>query len=223
MIVRFEQTTHHTGHVTGEVITRLFGDGRWGGGDRIIRVIKYGSLLCGFAAFRAIGGSAWARLNRGFGLAATRGGDWTHGGDGALGRCRGGRRGPIVVTGAAVGSIARSRELRDSRTGEVIGSVGEGVDEDTGVIVRVSTGEFDKFIGAGGSGLVTANIELHTCGVELGTAGLVSQMQGNDLVAKKISTGGQVGREGERVSLSVNCTGPISIMNQKRELSDSIH
>lgn len=188
-----EHTSHHTGDVTGEVIATGFGDGRRSLRDRTIQLVEYGSLLCGFATSRVLGSNARAGLSRGFGLANTLGGDRT------LGWRRRGRGG----TGIVVGSITRSRELRNSRSGEGIGIVVEGVDEDSGVIVRVSTGEFDKFIGAGGSGLVTTDRDLCACGVELGTSGLVGQMQGDDLVAKEIPTGGQVGGEGERVSFSV--------------------
>ena len=89
-------------------------------------------------------------------LASTTGGNW-----------RGGRgRRTSVFVGVSWYFIrGRGSELRNSGTRELVGSVTENVDEDTGVVVRDrDTGE-----------------------VELGTSGLISQVKGDDLVTKELS------------------------------------
>ena len=208
MSVGFDNASHHTGDVTGFKVNE-----RGGGGDRIIGIIIDSSLLLGLAVSRSILGrdSAWAGLGGSLGLASARG-DW-----------RGGRRTSIVVGSPIVGSPivcnlvvgSIGSELRNSRTREVVGGAVKGIDEDTGIIVLVGARESDEFIGAGGSGLVTANVDLDTGGVELGTSGLISQMKGDDLVTEEISTAGEVGRKLERMGLSVDCKSSVSIVNQK--------
>jgi hypothetical protein len=190
-----DQATHHTGKVTGlEVILRRFGGGNRGRGDRIIGVIIDGSLLLGLAATGPVisrRGNAWT----GFGSLSLR----------ALGG--GGRRRRGIGVVVAIPTVGATRglgsELRNSGTGEFVGSVGEGVDEDTGVIVLVGTGEFDEFFGAGGAGLIATDVDLNTASVELGTSRLVGQMKGDDLVTKEVSTASEGRRKRERMGLSV--------------------
>ena len=155
------------------------------------------SLLLGLAVSRLafLGRSnAWAGLGS-LSLAGTLGG----GG-------RGSRSiGTIFVAAVTtVGTGVLGSELGNSGAWEFVGGVGEGVDEDTGVIVLVGTGESDEFIGAGSSGLAAADLDLDAAGVELGTPGLVGQMKGDDLVTKNVSTASEVGRELERMGLSVD-------------------
>jgi len=195
--VGFDHASHHTGDVTGlGVIESSFGDGMRDGGDRIIGVIVDISLLRGIAVPRPVLGS-WAGLSRSLSLAGTVGGDW-----------RGGR-GTSIVVGAIVSAASRhvvgslGSELRNSRTRELVGSVAEGVDKNTGVAVLVSTGESDELIWAGGSGLIAANVDLDAAGVELGASELRSQMKADNLVTEEISTAREVGRKLERMGLSV--------------------
>lgn len=194
-----DQATHNAGEVTGlEVILGRFrggSRGNRGGGDRIIGIIIDSSLLLGLAAARPgvlRRGNAWT----GLGSLSLR----------ALGG--GGRRGrgtSVVVAIPTVGATSGlGSELRKGGTGEFVGSVGEGVDEDTGVIVLVGTGESDEFTGAGGSGLIAADLDLDAARVELCTSGLVGQMKGDDLVTKEVSTARKGRRKGERMGLSVD-------------------
>lgn len=205
MIVEFDYATHHTGDATGlRVIERSFGDG----GDRIIGIIMGSSLLRGVAVSRLALWRGWARagLSRGLGLglASTTGGDWGRG------------RRTSVVAGTVVAGGGRhiagslGCELRNRGTRELVGSGGESIDEDTRVVVLVSTRESDKLIGAGGSSLTTTNIDLDAGRVELGTSGLSSQMKGDNLVTEEISTMSEVGRELERMGLSVDCKSSVS-------------
>jgi uncharacterized protein YjbI with pentapeptide repeats len=118
--------------------------------------------------------------------------------------------GGAVISGAIVGGTDRhvrslGCELGNSGTRELVGSVSESVDEDTGVAVLVGTREFDELVGAGGSGLSTTNLDLDTGGVELGASGLISQMKAENLVTEEISTASETGRELERMRLSVDC------------------
>jgi len=164
----------------------FFVGGSRGGGDRIVGIVIDSSLLLGLAASRPVilgRGDARAGL-RSISLA------WTLGGSGG-----GGGRGVVaaIVTTAIV--RAGGSELGNGGTWECVGSIGEGVDEDTRVSVRVGTRETNEFIGTGGSGLAAADIDLDAAGVELGTSGLVGQMKGDDLVTKEVSTAGEVGRE----------------------------
>jgi len=190
--VGFDHASHHTGDVTGlGVIGRNFGGGSRDRGDRIIGIIINSSLLLGLAVSRPVlgGNGAWARLSGSLNLSSA-------GGD-----SRGGRRTSFVVGTLVTGSLGS--ELRDSRTRELVGAIVEDVDEDTGVVILVGTRESDEFIGAGGSGLVTANVDLDAAGVELGTSGSVSQMKGDDLVTEEISTTSEIGRKTERMGLSI--------------------
>lgn len=203
MTVGFDDATHHAGDAMGlKVIKRGFGDG---GRDGVIGVIVDSSLLRGVAVSRLVLGRSdtWARFRRLSGLAST-GGDW-----------RGRRRASIVGTVrarhiGAVGSLGS--ELRNSRTGELVGSVGEGVDKDTGVSILVGTRESNELVGAGSSGLVTANVDLDAGGVKLGTSRLISQVKGDDLVTEKISTASEGRREREGMGLSVDCKSLVSIV-----------
>jgi hypothetical protein len=213
--VGFDNAGHHTGDVTGlGAIERGFGDGSGDVGDRIFGIIIDNSLLHGLAVSRSVLGrnSAWAGLSRSFGLVSA-GGYWG-----------GGRRTSIAVS-VVVGVIARgvifvgiivigdshqgfgsgslTGKLGNSRARELVGSVREGVDANTSVVILVGTREFDEFVGAGGSGLVTANIDLDARGVELSTSGLISQVKGDDLVTKEVPAASEVGRKVERMSLSV--------------------
>jgi len=163
----------------------FFGGGSRGGGDRIVGIVIDSSLLLGPAAARPVTrwrGDARAGL-RSISLA------WTLGGRG--------RRGRGVVAAIVTTAIVRARrsELGNGGAWECVGSIGEGVDEDTGISIRVGTGESDEFIGTGGSGLAAADIDLDAAGVELGTSGLVGQMKGDDLVTEEVSTASEVGRE----------------------------
>jgi len=163
----------------------FFVGGSRGGGDRIVGIVIDSSLLLGLAASRPVilrRGDARAGL-RSISLA------WTLGGSG-----RGGRGVVAAIVTAAI-VRARGSELGNGGTWECVGSIGEGVDEDTRVSVRVGTRETNEFIGTGGSGLAAADIDLDAAGVELGTSGLVGQMKGDDLVTKEVSTAGEVGRE----------------------------
>jgi len=212
--VRFvsDQTTHHTGKVTGrlEVIQRRFGGGGGdrGRGDRIFGIIIDSSLLLGLAAARSaiLGrGNAWTGL-RSLSLR-------TFGGGGRRGR---GIR--VVVAIPTVGARGLGSELGNNGTRELVGSVGEGVDEDTGVIVLVGTRETNEFIGAGSSGLIAADVDLNAAGVELGTSGLVGQVKGDDLVTDQVSTAGESRRKSERMGLSVDWerkTKSVRIAGQK--------
>jgi len=190
-----DQATHHPGEVTGlELVLRRFADGNRGRGDGIIGIIIDSSLLLGFAA---TGPAVFRRGGARAGLRSL-----------SLGTLGGGRRrgrGTIVVVAIPTGGATRGlgSELRHGGTGEFVGSVGEGVDEDTGVIVLVGTGESDEFIGAGGTGLIAADVDLNAAGVELGTSRLVGQMKGNDLVTKEVSTASEGRRKRERMGLSV--------------------
>jgi len=197
----FDQATHDTGEVTGLVVfLRGFGGRSGGRGDRIqqgkIGIIIGSSLLLGLAASRT---AVLRRGNARTGLGSL-----------SLGALRGGgRRGRgivvVVVTIPTVGATGGlGSELGNSGTWEFVGSFGEGVDEDTGVIVTVGTGESDELIGAGSSGLVAADFDLDAAGVELGTSGLVGQMKGNDLVTKEVSTASERRRKRERMGLSVD-------------------
>jgi hypothetical protein len=190
-----DQATHHPGEVTGlEVILRRFGGGNRGKGDRIIGIIIDSSLLLGLAAARSA--ILW------------RGNAWTGLGSLSLGALGGGgRRGRGIGVVVAIPTVGATRglgsELRNSGTREFVGSVREGVDEDTGVIVLVGTGEFDEFFGAGGAGLIAADVDLNTSSVELGTSGSVGQMKGDDLVTKEVSTASKRRRKCERMGLSI--------------------
>ena len=224
MNVGFDQASHHTGEVTGlKVIERGF---RGRGGDRGDRIIINSSLVFAVSRLALRRDSGWAGLSGSLSLAST-GGDW-----------RGGRGTSIVVGNLVIGSLvvcslvvcslvvcnlvigspvvgSRGSELRNSRTRELVGAAIEDVDVDAGVGVLVGTREPNEFIGAGSSGLGTANVDLDAAGVELGTSGLVSQMKGDDLVTEEVSTAGEVGRKFERMGLSVDCISSISIVNQK--------
>jgi len=177
-----------------ETTLRRFGRWKWVGGDGII---VDGSLLHGLAAPRSATGrdDAWARLSGSHSHAGTAGGS-------RIGR---GRTILAVGTSAsrAIGHVGPGSELRNRGTREAVGVVGEGVHKDAGVVVRVATRELDEFIGAGRPGLVTADVDLDAGGIELGTSGLIGQMKGDDFVTEKISTAGEVGRELERVGLSI--------------------
>lgn len=205
MTVGFDNASHHTGEVTGlGVIERGFGNGSRDRGDNIVGIIIDSSLLGGVAVPRILLGRGGARAGlRGLGLASI-GGDWGGGRSIAIGIilvCRvivGLIDGGIVVVGARRGS-----ELGNSGTGELVGGVGEGVDADAGVVVLVGTRESDEFVGTGGSGFVTADVDLDAAGVELGTSGLVTQMKSDNLVTEEIATTSEVGRKLEGVSLSV--------------------
>jgi hypothetical protein len=221
--VGFDHTSHNTGDVTGlRVVDGGFGDG----GNRIIGVIIDSSLLRRLAISRLWRSNAWAGLSRGLGLglASTAGRDRDR---------RGGRRtsvlvGAVIASGIVAGAFIAGgivastfiastvvagaghpssgtlgSELRNGGTGELVGSVAESVDEDTGVVVLVGTRESDEFIGAGGSGLTTANVELDAGGVELGASGLIRQMKTNDLMTKEVSTASEIGRELESMGLPV--------------------
>jgi len=191
-----------------EVILRRFGGGNRGRGDRIIGIIVDSSLLLGLAVSRPAflrRSKAWAGLGGGLGLSSStvgRGG-------------RGGRGIGTAVGISTVGARALGRKLGNSGTGEFVGSVGEGVDEDTGITVTVGTGESDELIRTGGSGLAAADVDLDAAGVELGTSGLVGQMKGDDLVTDEISTASEVGRELERMGLSVDWKNSVRIVDQK--------
>ena len=171
------------------------------GGDRIVGVIVNSSLR-GIAVPRPVigGNDAWAGLSMSLSLAGDAGGG---------GGWRGGRRTSIVVGAifSGVSCIARrgGSELGNSRARELISSIVEGVDEDAGVGILVGTRELDEFAWAGSSRLITANVDLDTTGVELGTSGLISQMKSNDLMTEEISTVSEGGRKLERMGLSVDC------------------
>ena len=211
----FDNASHHTRHVTGlRVIEGSFGGGDVG--DRIIQVSIGGSLLCGLAVPRTFlwGSNTRAGLSRSLRLAtrlaSAAGRNWRGGR---------GRRTSIFVGAIGLGTIVgvsrhvvrrRGSELRDSGTRELVGSITESVDEDTGVVVLVGTRESDKFIGAGRSFLATTDFDLHTGGVELGTSGLISQVKGDDLVTKEISAASEVRRELEGMGLPVDCNSSVS-------------
>jgi len=215
-----DQATHHTGKVTGglEVIQRCFGGGGGdrGRGDRIIGIIIDSSLLLGLAAARSavLGrGNAWTGL-RSLSLRTLGGGG---------GRGRGIR---AVVAIPTVGARGLGSELGNNGTRELVGSVGEGVDEDTGVSVLVGTRESNEFIGAGSSGLIAADVDLNAAGVELGTSGLVGQMKGNDLVTDQVSTASESRRKSERMGLSVDWEkkrNRLELWLKISELNNSAH
>ena len=219
----FDQASHHTGHVTGlRVIEGSFGGGNVG--DRIIRVIIGSSLLRGLAipgTFRRRSNTR-AGLNRSLRLAtrlaSTAGGNWRGGR---------GRRTSVFVGAIGLGTVVvgvsrhvfrvsrhvirrRGSELRNSGTRELVGSVTESVDEDTGVVVLVGTRESDKFIGAGRSLLATTDFDLDAGGVELGASRLISQVKADDLVTEEISAASEGRRELEGMGLSVDCTSSVN-------------
>lgn len=212
----FDHASHHTGDVTGlGVIERSFGGGNVG--DRIIGVIEGGSLLRGLAVPRTFRwrSNTRAGLSRSLrlaaGLASTAGGNWRGG--------RGGRTG-VLVGAIGLGTVVigvsrhvvgrRGSELRNNGTRELVGSISESVDQDTGVIVLVGTREFNKFIGAGRSRLATTDFDLDTGGVKLGASRLIGQMKADNLVTKEISTTSEVGREREGMGLSIDCKNSVS-------------
>ena len=202
MTVGFDHASHHAGDVTGHiVIKRRFRGGNGNGGDRIIGAIVGSSLLRGLALSRSmlVSGNAWAGLSRSLCLAS------------ALRRHRGGGRRTSIGAGIAIVGTGRhiavssGNELRNSRTREVIGSVREGIDKDTGIVVLVGTRELNEFTGTGGSGLITANLDLDAGGVELGASRLIGQMKSDNLVTEEISTTSEGGRKLERMGLPVDC------------------
>lgn len=208
MTVDFDQATHHTRDAVGlVVILRRFGGGeREGKDDSVIGIIIDGSLLLGLAVSRPVlgRGDTWAGLSGSLWLVSALGGG---------GGWRGGRG---VATAVGPTTIGLGSELGNSRTGEFVGGVGKGIDTDPSVVVLVGTREADEFVGAGGSGLVTANVDLDTAGVELGTSRLVGQVEGNDLMTEEISTTSEGGRKLKRMGLSVDCGGPpVSAVDQK--------
>jgi hypothetical protein len=188
--VGFDEATHHTRDAMGLGVDLRRNGGEIDGGEgRIFGfIINSSLLLVGLAVSRpAIGrDNTWAGLSRSLRLA------------GAVGRGVGTTVGTIAIGARALGS-----ELGNSRARELVSSVGEGVDKDTRVGVLVSTREADEFVGAGSSGLVTANVDLNTAGVELGTSGFVGQVKGDDLMTEEISTASECGRKLERMGLSV--------------------
>lgn len=202
MTVGFDHASHHAGDVTGHiVIKRSFGGRNGDGGDIVIEVVVDSSLLRGLALSRPIlvSGNAWAWLSRSLCLASALGRYW-----------RGGRRTSIGAGIAIVGTgrhiaVSPRSELRNSRTREVIGSVREGIDEDTGIVVLVGTRKLNEFTGTGGSGLITANLDLDAGGVELGASRLIGQMKSDNLVTEEISTTSEGGRKLERMGLPVDC------------------
>lgn len=176
-----------------EVVVRGLEGGKRDGADRIVGIIMGSSLLRGVTVSRLVLGrdNSWAGLSGSLGLAIALGG-----------RGRGGRG--ITTVGIVVRARALGSELRNGRARELVGSVAEGVDEDTRIGVLVGTRESDEFIWAGGSGLATTDVDLDAAGVELGTARLIGQMKGDDLVTEEISTMSQVGGKLEGVGLSVD-------------------
>ena len=73
----------------------------------------------------------------------------------------------------------------------------------------------DEFIGAGGAGLTTTDVDLDAGGVELGTSGLISQMKGDDFMTEEISTASKGGRKLERMGLSVDYENSVSVVDQR--------
>jgi len=243
----FDHASHHTGDVTGLMVI-----GNGNGGGRIIRVIIGSSLLRGLAVPRTLlwRSDAWAGLSRGLRLASTAGGHWGGGrgrrtsvfvGAIGLGTVVGGVDRGVAVGGISGGAVVGrvgghvvgvsghvvgrlGSELRNSGPGELVSSVAESVDEDTGVAVLVGTRESDKFIGAGRSRLTTTDVDLDTGRVELGTSGLISQMKADNLMTKEISTASEVGRELEGMGLSIDCKSSVSNREPKMgEPNNSIH
>ena len=63
--------------------------------------------------------------------------------------------------------------------------------------------------------MAATDVDLDAAGVELGTSGLIGQMQSDDLVAEEIPTVSQGGRKREGMGLSVDCGNSMRALKQE--------
>jgi len=110
-------------------------------GERIFGIIMNSSLLLGIAAGFVLGNlgfTAWAGAWAWAGLSGSlAGAGWDRRGRWRIGTVVRSIAASVTVIRTVVGR--RGSELRNGRTRELVGRVVEGVDEDTGVVVLVST------------------------------------------------------------------------------------
>jgi hypothetical protein len=118
----------------------------------------------------------------------------------------------VVVDG--VSSLASESGNRWARE-LVLEARVESIDQDAGIGILVGTGHADKLVGGRNTSFITSNLELSTRRVELGSLGLVGNVQRDHLVQDHVVARGKSGGDLSGASLAnegITSLGPLAVL-----------